>query len=95
MPLKCPNAAQRQRLRRLVAERDGWHCCYCGTPLGSKQGHTPATLDHVVPQSKGGTWSVSNLVLACRHCNSERGTTPADEYRRFGAPLDKSSRSQS
>ena len=31
------------------------------------------TLDHKTPQSKGGTHEVSNLVLCCPSCNSQKG----------------------
>lgn len=31
-----------------------------------------ATLDHVVPVSKGGTNAYTNLKLACAKCNNER-----------------------
>lgn len=32
------------------------------------------TVDHIVPQSKGGTDHVENLQLLCNHCNSVKGT---------------------
>lgn len=41
------------------------HCSYCGCELN----WGTATLDHVVPRSKGGTDSMDNLVLACQPCN--------------------------
>ena len=31
------------------------------------------TLDHKLPQSKGGTHEIDNLVLCCRSCNSQKG----------------------
>jgi len=43
-------------------------CSYCGCDLNW---HT-ATLDHVVPTSKGGTDSMDNLVLACQPCNVQK-----------------------
>ena len=47
----------------------GWRCFYCGKPL------TPETLgkDHRIPLSKGGTDFASNLVPACKSCNSGKG----------------------
>jgi 5-methylcytosine-specific restriction endonuclease McrA len=44
-------------------------CAYCGNRIPRKN----RTLDHVVPLSKGGRHSVSNLVMACRSCNSAKG----------------------
>jgi 5-methylcytosine-specific restriction endonuclease McrA len=43
-------------------------CRYCGCDL---TWHT-ATLDHVVPRSKGGRDSMDNLVLACQPCNVQK-----------------------
>ncbi len=41
------------------------------------QNHFPFqnfTVDHIVPQSKGGTDHVENLQLLCNYCNSTKGT---------------------
>lgn len=51
--------------KRNVFLRDQWKCGYCGTHVDSKN----ATLDHVVPLSKGGKSSWDNLVTACKACN--------------------------
>jgi hypothetical protein len=40
-------------------------CCYCGSPAH-------LTLDHLIPQFKGGKHSADNLVVACRSCNSSK-----------------------
>jgi len=32
-----------------------------------------ATLDHVIPISRGGLNNANNYVIACEPCNSERG----------------------
>lgn len=32
-----------------------------------------ATIDHVIPSSKGGSNDETNLVLACSSCNCEKG----------------------
>lgn len=40
---------------------------YRSTPLNQ------ATLEHVTPQSKGGTHDMENLKLSCPKCNSARG----------------------
>ena len=52
------------RLSRQVVERDGGTCRYCGGPA--------TTADHVIPKSRGGSDDPSNLVAACRSCNSAK-----------------------
>lgn len=44
-------------------------CAYCKCKFTDK---LPATVDHVIPLSKGGLHTISNLVLACRPCNSRK-----------------------
>lgn len=55
--------------RSAVFLRDSGECQYCGTKLTSKT----ATLDHVLPSSKGGKTSWDNTVIACGPCNSSKG----------------------
>lgn len=52
--------------RQNVFKRDAYTCQYCGV-------HKDLTLDHVVPRSKNGKSSWSNLVTACRRCNARKG----------------------
>ena len=53
--------------RRNVILRDKLTCQYCGKTGGA------LTLDHVIPQSKGGGNSWTNLVAACPPCNAKKG----------------------
>jgi 5-methylcytosine-specific restriction endonuclease McrA len=75
-------APQRRKLFDWIYARDGGRCVYCGA-IARRPGpgvrRTPdlATLDHVVPRSKGGRLECGNLVLACRACNNERGIMDA------------------
>lgn len=48
----------------------GWKCRYCGAGLSS----VTLTKDHQIPISRGGSEWPSNLVPACRSCNSAKGT---------------------
>src|SRR5260221_11464225 len=63
-------------VREYVLEKGGRACAYChrtGVPL---------ELDHIVPRSRPGTSGrVSNLALACRPCNQEKGDRTAEEFR--------------
>lgn len=65
--------------RREVFERDGWVCRYCGERLSPDT----ATLDHFIPQSKGGTNARENLRAACLMCNSIKSGRTYEEV----APL--------
>ncbi|MBK9178915.1 MAG: HNH endonuclease [Acidimicrobiales bacterium] len=56
------------RLRLAVLDRDGYRCHWCGGPA--------ATVDHLLPVSKGGADSADNLVAACTRCNYRRGARP-------------------
>ncbi|MCG8378344.1 MAG: HNH endonuclease [Proteobacteria bacterium] len=57
--------------------RDAYLCMYCG----SKYNDNLLTRDHVVPISRGGTDRWSNVVTACRHCNTRKGNrTPEDAH---------------
>ena len=53
-------------LRGKVFERDDWTCRYCGIRVTSET----ATLDHIIPVSKGGQGTSENLATCCMMCNS-------------------------
>lgn len=38
------------------------------------------TVDHLLPLFRGGTHAVSNLVFACRWCNSSRSSKTVEEF---------------
>lgn len=63
--------------RTNVLARDDFECQYCGVELTSKE----ATLDHVVPRSKGGKTTWQNLVVACGFCNRKKGGRTPSEAR--------------
>ncbi|MFQ5594708.1 MAG: HNH endonuclease [Anaerolineae bacterium] len=54
-------------VRQAVAERSSNRCSYCLTPEDIVGAHF--TIDHVVPESLGGTTTQDNLCLACWSCN--------------------------
>ncbi len=41
---------------------------------------TDITIDHVVPESKGGRSAASNLVLACERCNKSKKDKLGADY---------------
>lgn len=74
----------RKDKRLAIYIRDGFTCVYCGTDLKHAD-PTDVTLDHLLPRSAGGTNEATNLVTACRHCNSQRGDRPWVSYAPGGA----------
>jgi 5-methylcytosine-specific restriction endonuclease McrA len=58
-------------LRERLAGQQNWRCCYCGIRM--EGGPSEPTFEHIVPRARGGTDDESNLVIACRRCNSNRG----------------------
>lgn len=52
--------------RNEIFERDEWTCFYCGEIVTREN----ASLDHLVPQSKGGEHTKENLRTSCLLCNS-------------------------
>ena len=57
-------------IRQLVRERAKFLCEYCHSPEWSSA--DLFTLDHLLPQSLGGSDQLDNLALACRRCNERR-----------------------
>lgn len=62
------------RTRLAIYDRDGWACQICGRPIPRMPTLwiDRATLDHIIPRSKGGTDDPSNLRAAHHGCNSLR-----------------------
>ena len=63
-----------KRTRFEVLRRDNHACRYCGAIAPDVQ----LTIDHVIPQSLGGSDRPDNLVAACKDCNSGKSSTPPD-----------------
>jgi 5-methylcytosine-specific restriction endonuclease McrA len=62
----------RQRVkfnRRNIFARDGNRCQYCGKRFPTSD----LSLDHVVPRSRGGLATWTNIVCACIKCNVRKG----------------------
>jgi len=61
--------------RTNVYLRDKYTCQYCFRRLPEKE----LTFDHVVPRSRGGRKTFTNIVTACRPCNARKGHRTCDE----------------
>ena len=56
--------------------RDGFQCVYCGS-------REDLTCDHVIPRSRGGRTSWTNIVAACSSCNLKKGGRLPKEAQMF------------
>lgn len=66
-----------KKLRYSILKRDGFKCHYCG----AKAGDTKLEVDHIVPQSKGGTDEPSNLITICRDCNRGKSNRETEDVK--------------
>jgi len=55
--------------RRNIYARDSNRCQYCGKKFPTSE----LSLDHVVPRSRGGVTSWTNIVCCCVKCNVRKG----------------------
>lgn len=65
-------------VRKQVAANHNYQCIYCGRYQNQKDENGESirmVVDHFVPLALGGhPTDLSNLVLACKDCNREKGT---------------------
>lgn len=67
---------RQKRIREYVINRDGLLCCYCDKRLVTET----VTMEHIVPDSKRGTFNATNLTVSCAKCNNRRGNKPFFDY---------------
>jgi hypothetical protein len=82
----APEHRRKKRIRDSVIIRDGMICCYCDLVLSMEE----VTMEHIVPDSKRGTYNATNLTVSCSNCNNRRGNKPFFEYcKQFNWPIKK------
>lgn len=59
-------------LRWEILERDNFTCQYCAS-------RRFLSIDHIIPESQGGTLDKQNLVTACKSCNSIKGARTPEQ----------------
>lgn len=76
------NTAKAQDWRRKHFKRQLGLCAYCKSPMvmEPENSRRAATLDHVIPLSRGGEHHWENTVCACRICNHDKGNLTAEEF---------------
>jgi CRISPR/Cas system Type II protein with McrA/HNH and RuvC-like nuclease domain len=52
-----------------------FQCVYCGCDISAS-----FTIDHKLPVSRGGSDDLTNLVVCCQRCNSQKGNKTPEEY---------------
>lgn len=61
--------------REHIYARDQFICQYCGKEFD----YGDLTLDHILPQSRGGKYSWKNLVACCDACNNKKDNKTPEE----------------
>lgn len=72
---KCMRSRRKRRLRAWLRDP---HCFWCNERLDPAL----ATIDHVVPLSKGGRPHHDNEVLSCYACNQAKGNKFWPRYKK-------------
>ena len=73
--------AYRVYIRCRLAEAQNWKCCFCGCEMTEYPNYkNSVTLEHVEPYSKSKNDHISNLVVSCHKCNTNRGVMCAYEF---------------
>jgi 5-methylcytosine-specific restriction endonuclease McrA len=70
------------KMRQRLSEAQNHRCCYCHVRFSDDRASPYyATLEHVIPISRGGSNNLKNLVVACEACNNIRGSRyKAEEF---------------
>jgi 5-methylcytosine-specific restriction endonuclease McrA len=63
--LTCKKVLTTEEIRRIVFERDEYHCVKCGELVTFETGH----MDEIIPRGKGGKVSVENCQVLCARCH--------------------------
>lgn len=68
-----PRKFRRQVTNTFLFARDRYRCQYCGKHRSQLRGREFLTRDHIIPTSKGGLNTWTNVVTACSPCNNRKG----------------------
>jgi 5-methylcytosine-specific restriction endonuclease McrA len=63
--------------RKQLLQKHNGRCAICAeaVELSDPESRKYATIDHIVPISRGGQDALCNMQLACRACNEAKGNT--------------------
>lgn len=74
-----PRRFRRQVTNTFLFARDEYCCQYCGRHRRELRGRQFLTRDHVLPLSRGGDNSWTNVVTSCSTCNNRKGDRLPEE----------------
>jgi 5-methylcytosine-specific restriction endonuclease McrA len=74
-----PRRFRRQVTNTFLFARDGYRCQYCGRAGYELRQRESLTRDHVVPLSRGGLNTWTNVVTACSSCNTRKADHLVEE----------------
>jgi 5-methylcytosine-specific restriction endonuclease McrA len=79
--------------RKLVFRKHNYICTSCGVKCVHPNKHNynqsnAATLDHIIPKSKGGSHTYDNVTLLCRSCNTTKRDLILKTYKKNNMQLE-------
>jgi 5-methylcytosine-specific restriction endonuclease McrA len=79
--------------RTIVYRKHNYICTSCGVKCfhPNKDNYNQsnaATLDHIIPKSKGGSHTYDNVTLLCRSCNTIKGDKIVTQFKRNQSQLE-------
>lgn len=78
-----PPSLQNSAVRYVYGRRDGFTCHLCGGDIAQQpttDDRFNLSIDHIIPQTQGGSDHPSNLRAAHQSCNKGRRDKPTDEF---------------
>lgn len=71
------NAGWRRKVLTSMFNEQAGICPYCMEEMTlERDQHNSATIEHILPKSRGGPDVRDNFMAVCMCCNQERGNTP-------------------
>lgn len=71
------NAGERRRYKKNKLWLESRHCWVCNKEI---RNISDATIEHIIPKSRGGSNKYENLSLSHKLCNNERGNDMSLRY---------------
>ncbi len=72
--LQTSSSSEAKRMwRQSIREKWNHKCAYCGS-------EEKLTIDHIIPQCKGGSDFLTNVVCCCHECNQLKSHTDWEEW---------------